>query len=246
VSCVCSLASAGHPPPVVLLGDGTVEKVDLVPGPALGTGGFPFETTAIDLPEGSLLALYTDGLIATREHDARAGVDALAHALAGAVPSLEATCDAVLASPSLGWSNDDVALVIARTRALSGSQVAAWALPADPEVVAQARAEAARQLSHWGLDDLAFVTELTVSELVTNAIRYGQPPISLRLIRDRALICEVSDGSGAAPHLRRARSFDEGGRGLHMVAQFCSKWGTRHTATGKTIWAEQPLQPVDV
>jgi serine phosphatase RsbU (regulator of sigma subunit) len=245
VSCVCTLASAGHPPPVVLRGDGTVETVETAPGPPLGVGGYPFETTEIDLPEGSLLALYTDGLIATREHDTRAGVEALAQALTGAVPSLEATCDAVLASPGLGWSSDDVALVIARTRALSGSQVAAWALPADPEVVAQARAEAARQLSHWGLEDLSFVTELTVSELVTNAIRYGQPPISLRLIRDRTLICEVSDGSGAAPHLRRARSFDEGGRGLHMVAQFCSKWGTRHTATGKTIWAEQPLEPVD-
>ncbi|MGW1786788.1 ATP-binding protein, partial [Streptomyces sp. NPDC002143] len=54
-----------------------------------------------------------------------------------------------------------------------------------------------------------------------------------------SLICEVSDGSSTAPHLRRARAFDEGGRGLFLVAQLTERWGTRHTVTGKTIWAEQ-------
>lgn len=87
------------------------------------------------------------------------------------------------------------------------------------------------------------MTELVVSELVTNAIRYGAEPIRLRLIRDRTLICEVSDGSSTAPHLRRAHAFDEGGRGLLPVAQLTESWGTRQTATGKTIWAEQVLLP---
>ncbi len=80
-----------------------------------------------------------------------------------------------------------------------------------------------------------------MSELVTNAIRYGGVPIGLRLIRDRTLICEVSDASSTAPHLRRARTYDEGGRGLHMVAQLTQGWGTRQTTRGKTIWAEQSL-----
>jgi two-component sensor histidine kinase len=88
---------------------------------------------------------------------------------------------------------------------------------------------------------VGFVTELIVSELVTNAIRYGSEPIRLRLIRDRELICEVADESSTSPHLRRARSSDEGGRGLMLVAQFATRWGTRYHATGKTIWAEQAL-----
>lgn len=67
------------------------------------------------------------------------------------------------------------------------------------------------------------------------------PPIQLRLINDRHLICEVSDASNTAPHLRRARAYDEGGRGLLLIAQLTRGWGTRHTGTGKTIWAEQTL-----
>jgi anti-sigma regulatory factor (Ser/Thr protein kinase) len=136
---------------------------------------------------------------------------------------------------------DDVALLVARTRTLDTSQVATWDLPSDPVAVAGARAEASRQFAAWGLQDFAFTAELVVSELVTNAIRYGSPPIQLRLIRDSVIICEVSDSSNSAPHLRRARSFDEGGRGLLLVAQFADRWGTRHLPAGKTIWAEIAL-----
>ncbi|MFJ2722552.1 ATP-binding protein, partial [Streptomyces sp. NPDC087437] len=45
------------------------------------------------------------------------------------------------------------------------------------------------------------------------------------------------------PHMRRARVYDEGGRGLLLVAQLADRWGTRHTPTGKTIWAEQTVTP---
>jgi anti-sigma regulatory factor (Ser/Thr protein kinase) len=136
-----------------------------------------------------------------------------------------------------------VALLLARTRALDADQVATWHLEADPAVVAEGRRHARRQLTAWGLDDLIPTTELVVSELVTNAIRYAPTgPVRLRLIRDTALICEVSDTSSTAPHLRRARTYDEGGRGLLLVAQLTDRWGTRHTSTGgKTIWAEQRL-----
>ncbi|MFE1785909.1 ATP-binding protein, partial [Streptomyces sp. NPDC059506] len=88
---------------------------------------------------------------------------------------------------------------------------------------------------------VVFATELIVSELLTNAIRYGGGPIQLRLIRDRALTCEVFDGSSTSPRLRRAKSTDEGGRGLFLVAQLADRWGTRHTADGKVIWTEQSL-----
>lgn len=56
---------------------------------------------------------------------------------------------------------------------------------------------------------------------------------------DRSLICEVADGSGVSPRLRRAHGEDESGRGLYLVAQLASRWGTRFTRDGgKVIWAE--------
>ncbi|MER6923749.1 ATP-binding protein, partial [Streptomyces spiralis] len=98
-----------------------------------------------------------------------------------------------------------------------------------------------RRLAAWGLEDLTFTTELILSELVTNAIRYGSTPILVRVMRERALICEVFDSSSTSPHLRYATTTDEGGRGLFLVAQLAERWGTRYTPTGKVIWAEQPL-----
>lgn len=88
---------------------------------------------------------------------------------------------------------------------------------------------------------MAFTTELILSELVTNAIRYGSGTIQVRVLRDRSLICEVSDNSSTSPRLRYAATTDEGGRGLFLVAQLAERWGTRYTPAGKVIWAEQPL-----
>ncbi|GAA0683011.1 SpoIIE family protein phosphatase [Kitasatospora atroaurantiaca] len=241
VSRRCTVASAGHPSPVLLRPDGVAEVIRLSPGPPLGVGGLPFEATELELPEDSLIALYTDGLVVSRDRDIDAGVEELGRVLTSASPSLEVTCDSVMKALLTARPTDDAALLLARTRALTADQVATWDIPADPALVADARNLAARQLAVWGLGEAAFVTELVVSELVTNAIRYGRTPIQLRLIRDRALICEVSDASNTAPHLRRARKFDEGGRGLLLVAQLTQRWGTRQSAVGKTIWAEQPL-----
>ncbi|PJE96964.1 hypothetical protein CUT44_15560, partial [Streptomyces carminius] len=136
---------------------------------------------------------------------------------------------------------DDVALLVARVRALPEGATAAWRFTADPTVVARARQLATDRLTGWGLEELTFTTELIVSELVTNAVRYAGSPVELRLIRDKTLICEVSDPSQTQPHLRRARLTDEGGRGLFLVAQLAHRWGSRYTASGKTIWTEQPL-----
>jgi PAS domain S-box-containing protein len=241
VSCRCSLARAGHPLPALVTPDGAVRFVDMPAGPPLGLGGLPFESTEIELPAGSILALYTDGLIESRDHDIDLGLERLRSALTRPEPSLESTCDNVLNAVLDGRPPDDVALLVARTQVMQSNQVATWDLPANPAVVAEARKQAAAQLACWGLNDAEFVTELVVSELVTNAIRHAESPIQLRLIRDRTLICEVSDGSSTAPHMRRARTFDEGGRGLLLVAQLTERWGTRQTAQGKTIWAEQVL-----
>ncbi|GGL12266.1 SpoIIE family protein phosphatase [Streptomyces flaveus] len=242
VSRRCTLARAGHPLPVVVSPDGTAELLAVPAGPPLGLGGLPFEAMETELPEGSLLTLYTDGLIESRDYDIDDGVSRLRRVLAGPAVSLDVLCDTVLATLLPDRPADDVALLVARTRALKADRVATWEVAPDPATVADARKNAADQLAVWGLTDAAFVTELIVSELVTNAIRHAEPPIQLRLIHDRSLICEVSDASSTAPHMRRARTYDEGGRGLLLVAQLTQRWGTRHTTKGKTIWAEQSVE----
>ncbi|MES9526065.1 SpoIIE family protein phosphatase [Streptomyces capoamus] len=243
VSRCCTLARAGHPPPVVLRPGGTPQALDVPAGPPLGLGGLPFESTEVELPEGTVLALYTDGLVWSRERDPETSREMLHRSLGAYAGSLDETCDRVLHTllPA-GAAPDDVALLLARTRGLPAAQVATWDIPADPALVAPVRKQVVEQLDTWSLREASFTTELVVSELVTNAIRYGAHPIRLRLIHDEAtLICEVSDTSPTAPHLRRAKTFDEGGRGLLLVAQLTQRWGSRHHPQGKTIWAELPL-----
>ncbi|WP_210587207.1 SpoIIE family protein phosphatase [Streptomyces sp. GESEQ-35] len=243
VSRRCTLARAGHPPPVMRPPGGPPRQVDLPAGPPLGLGGLPFESAEIELPEGTVLSLYTDGLIESRERDVDVGHALLCDALAAPSGSLDETCDRVLHTllPA-GGASDDVALLLARTQGLPASRVATWDIPADPALVAPIRKQVLGQLDIWELPDASFTAELVVSELVTNAIRYGAHPIRLRLIHDTTtLICEVSDTSHTAPHLRRAKTWDEGGRGLLLVAQLTQRWGSRHTADGKTIWAEIAL-----
>jgi serine phosphatase RsbU (regulator of sigma subunit)/anti-sigma regulatory factor (Ser/Thr protein kinase) len=241
VSGTCTLARAGHPPPALVRPTGGVEFLDLPAGPPLGLGGLPFETAEFVLEEGSCLALYTDGLIRDRGRDIDVGLARLREALGSPGRSPEQTCDAVLEALLPTHPEDDVALIVARLSTLDSGQVARWNLPADPTMVAQLRTAITRQLASWGLEEAAFTTELIASELITNAIRYGTEPIQVRLLRDRTLICEVSDGSSTSPRLRRASTTDEGGRGLFLVAQLAQRWGTRYTSSGKVIWTEQPL-----
>ncbi|GFH39079.1 SpoIIE family protein phosphatase [Streptomyces pacificus] len=161
--------------------------------------------------------------------------------LARAPGSVRETCRMLPEALMPAHPRQDAALLVARTHALGPGRVASWDLPGDPAVVSTARSLVTRQLSAWALDDAAFATELIASELVTNAIRYADAPIRLRLIRDHVLTCEVSDGSSTSPRLRHARTTDEGGRGLLLVARCSERWGTRYTENGKTIWAEQAV-----
>ncbi|MFI6845759.1 SpoIIE family protein phosphatase [Kitasatospora sp. NBC_00085] len=242
VSRRCTLASAGHPPPALVDPEGRVVFPELPTGPPLGLAVLPFETVELEVAEDSRLVLYTDGLVEDRERDIDEGLELLRTALSGPPRTPEQTCADVLGAMLPAHPQDDIALLVARTRMLAPEQVAQWEVPSDPAAVGEVRAAVSEKLALWGLDEAAFVTELILSELVTNAIRYGSGPIRVRLLRDRTLICEVSDGSSTSPHLRYAATTDEGGRGLFLVAQFADRWGTRYTATGKVIWTEQPLE----
>ncbi|MGW3950751.1 ATP-binding protein [Streptomyces sp. NPDC004752] len=117
-----------------------------------------------------------------------------------------------------------------------------WAFPAHPGAVRTARCVVRDQLRDWGLDSLADLSALLVSELVTNSLRYATGPIGVRLVRSAdlgtTLRVEVSDPLPDPPRERVARPDDESGRGLQLVANSSHRWGTRPADRGKTVWFE--------
>jgi anti-sigma regulatory factor (Ser/Thr protein kinase) len=159
------------------------------------------------------------------------------------IADLDGLCDSLLSDQRR--TSDDTALLIARTHASAPEDIASWQLHEDPKAASQARNHVKDQLTAWGLAELVMTTELLASELVGNVIRHATGPITLRLLRSRTLICEVTDHSLTMPRIRHAADTDEGGRGLQLIAAFADRWGARYTHSGKCIWTEQPL-PVGV
>ncbi|MER6568279.1 SpoIIE family protein phosphatase [Streptomyces sp. NPDC001093] len=237
----CTIALAGHPPPVIAHPDGTTEMPDLPAGPPLGTAeGPPFAATTISVADGSVLAFYTASLLHTSPSP-----DTLQRVLAHPERPLQDLCDDVLYRLRNDTCHGDVILLLARAHPFPADQLATWHLDHHPQAVAAARTHVRHQLILWGVDEeTAYTTEMIVSELVTNAIRYGTPPVRLQLIKDRTLTCEVHDSNSLAPRLRHAKTIDEGGRGLFIIAQLAQNWGVRYTLDGKSVWAEQTLPPV--
>ncbi|MFF3500993.1 SpoIIE family protein phosphatase [Streptomyces sp. NPDC003247] len=112
----CALSSAGHLPPVLARGDGTADLVDVPGGVPLGVGGVDFGTVEVELAPGTLLALYTDGLVENRAEPIDTGLTTLTRLLQSPDDSLERTGDALLGAlrPE---PDDDVALLLVRTHA---------------------------------------------------------------------------------------------------------------------------------
>ncbi|MEU3829428.1 SpoIIE family protein phosphatase [Streptomyces sp. SID486] len=237
----CTFANAGHLPPVLVEPGEAALMLDVPPGMPLGVGGEPFEEVEVELPEGALLALYTDGLVESRDHPLDEGLQAFVGALTDPSRPLEDVCDHVLSTLDTHHGEDDIALLMARVQGLPADSVGDWTLPREPRSVGRAREYARGRLASWDLEPLVDTAELLVSELVTNALRYGEGEIRLRLLLDRTLVCEVWDSGLVQPRRRRARDTDEGGRGLQLVGLLSAAWGSRRTPRGKTVWFELPL-----
>ncbi|MFJ8144034.1 SpoIIE family protein phosphatase [Streptomyces sp. NPDC096048] len=237
----CTFANAGHLPPVLVEPGESALMLDVPPGLPLGVGGEPFEEVEVELPEGALLALYTDGLVESRDHPLDEGLQAFVGALTDPARPLEDVCDQVLHTLDSHHGEDDIALLMARVQGLPSESVGDWTLPREPRSVGRARELARAKLLDWDMESLVDTTELLVSELVTNALRYGEGEIRLRLLLDRTLVCEVWDSGLVQPRRRRARDTDEGGRGLQLVGLLSAAWGSRRTPRGKTVWFELPL-----
>ncbi|WP_190276786.1 SpoIIE family protein phosphatase [Catenulispora acidiphila] len=247
-TCVCAvydpversgvIASAGHLPPVIVAPDGTTTVLDVPPGPPLGVGGVPFESVEFVLPERSVMAMYTDGLVERRGRDLDEGISLLRQALTQRDRPLEEACDAVLAALVPGGAEDDVALIMAKTVSLAGDRVATLALSGDRRMAGQARSFTRGKLRDWGLASLTDLAELLVSELVTNALTHTGHPRQLRLFCDRTLTVEVADSDPRAPTARGFTDYEESGRGIQLVDELSRRWGSRITRHGKVVWFE--------
>ncbi|MFB7286972.1 SpoIIE family protein phosphatase [Actinacidiphila glaucinigra] len=245
VELTCTVARAGLPEPVAVLPDGTSATLAVPAGPLLsGPDDAPFPATTVDLPAGSTLAMATTSF-AQRVLAPSAPLRPLLDG--AATRPLQEACDAIGSAFADSGAGDETVMLVARTGALPADRVLTRALPAGAEAAPIARAAARRQLAVWGVaEETAFTTELIVSELVGNAVRYGAPPLQLRLVLEQMLTCEVSDSAAGAPHMKHARTVDENGRGLFIVAGLADQWGVRYRAQGKTVWAQQPLgAPLD-
>ncbi|MBO8192464.1 SpoIIE family protein phosphatase [Streptomyces oryzae] len=251
---MCGLASAGHPPPALLLPDGRTSFLDVPSGPPLGAAQLPYQAAEICIPEGSVLVFYTDGLIGGLNSDPDTATRQLADAIKGyarhaatvgmnEVELVEGMSEALTQElPGAREAADDAAVLIARTRRFPEQNLVVHDLPYDPASAGLARKLVAEHLTSWGLERLIMSTELIVSELVGNVVRHSEGPIGLRLLKSNILTCEVSDGNETTPRRRHAAVTDEEGRGLQLVAAMCDRWGTRYIPGGKTIWTEQSLE----
>ncbi|WP_031079739.1 SpoIIE family protein phosphatase [Streptomyces sp. NRRL S-118] len=236
----CTLAAAGCLTALVVHPDATVTVPTTPAGPRLGTTQHtPFVATDVEVPDGSVLVVASDPGIASSLASPSAP---LASAPDLRDRPLQDLCDTLVYRLPPDVIARHPAVIVARTRAFPPDRCASWQLDQEPAAAALARRHTRGQLAEWGVDDdICHSTQLIVSELVTNAVRYGMPPILLRLIHDSTLTCEVRDAGLATPHLRHAGTTEEGGRGLFITAQLADTWGTRYTPPGKTIWTEQTL-----
>ncbi|WP_316519878.1 SpoIIE family protein phosphatase [Kitasatospora brasiliensis] len=239
----CVAASAGHLPPVVADTEGNAHLIELPSGTPLGVGGVPFETAEFTLPEEGILTLYTDGLVERRGQDLDEGLELLCRMVADRRGSLEQTCDAVLTRLTETTGEDDIAVIMAQVRPQGADRIATLPLTGDHAMVAHSRRFTRETLAAWGLGALADWAELLTSELITNALVHAGSPTQLRLFCNRVLTVEVADQETEIPRIRRARSEDEGGRGIHLVNELAHRWGSRRTQDGKVVWFELELPP---
>ncbi|WP_055481446.1 ATP-binding SpoIIE family protein phosphatase [Sphaerimonospora mesophila] len=232
----CTIASAGHPPPVLIGSDGRTEVLFPPRCPPIGLGRTPYETMEIAADDGSMLVLYTDGLVEERGRDIGQSVEELRGKLSRPAP-IEEMCDRVLPAVHA----DDVTLLAIRFRGIPSEHVAQWLMEPQPMTPARVRGLVSRTLTSWGLEQMVPVAQLLASELVTNAVRRTSRPITIRLLRTDVLLCEVSDDDHRMPALHEPGLLDEYGRGLYLVSQLAERWGTTRVAGGKTVWFSMQL-----
>jgi serine phosphatase RsbU (regulator of sigma subunit)/anti-sigma regulatory factor (Ser/Thr protein kinase) len=243
-------ANAGHPPAVLVRGDGVATTLDRPRGLVLGV------RDDIDYPEGEiavgvqdLLVLYTDGLVERRGESLDVGIGRLvdlAERSAARGPSSDAVAERLLESLLARHARtDDVCLltvwVMGVPEPAELGRVVEFSLPPDATSSRVARQRVVAALASWDASELADPVELLVSELVTNAVSHVGAGVRLRVERLPAgvRVRVFDDGDAKVPTPRHRVPPDAPtGRGLLIVDNLADRWGVEATDAGKQVWFE--------
>ncbi|AWB91095.1 SpoIIE family protein phosphatase [Aeromicrobium chenweiae] len=240
-------ANAGHLPPLVADRDGRLRRLT-AGGPPLGAGYGDEGTTEVPLATGATIVFYTDGLVEHRGRDIDDGIRALEREVVWrAGTPLAEMPEAIVGALLPEGPDDDVAMLVARVTSRMETADLSMHRDTGRATVAEARQFVVERLNRWLVPepvtrDLALIT----SELVTNAMVHGGPPVQLRLVRSGAQVrVEVQDDAGELPMTREPAQTDEHGRGLQIVDALSDEWGTSGTDRGKTVWSVRAWRPDD-
>ena len=235
------IASAGHPPPVLVSATGEASLIEIAAAPPLGTLPYPtHQDVETSLGPGETILMYTDGLIERRGESLVVGLERLRE-MAGVVASAEELCQRVIDGlvPALG-SADDVAVVALRNAPIGPDM--RLRLPADPQVLSQIRHLLRRWLRTKGAraEEIAAIT-LACGEACANAIEHAYAPrrASFELLAVHAgglVTLTVRDDGRWRPPRGEHR-----GRGLQMIEASVDEFDVRATADGTEILMRRRL-----
>lgn len=243
-----TICSAGHPPVLLVTpgpGGVTVTRIAAPVSVPLGVGQVPHQQASFVAPAGSILALYTDGLVETRDSDLDLQIDKAGFELQAACADgldLDKIADRVIAgllgetgSQADGFADDVTLLLVRLPDAPLATAVTEFA--SDPASVPAGRRFVAALLDDWACAHLTDTAALLTSEILTNAVVHGLGPVRLRLRRtDTEVAVIVSDRGRYRPQPRLADLTDESGRGLSLLEMLSTSWGARATEDGKDVW----------
>ncbi|CAN5496720.1 hypothetical protein BH10ACT11_BH10ACT11_20770 [soil metagenome] len=231
-----TLASAGHPPPLVLLPGGESSFAEGPPGTPLGAFGLPsYEESVVPTPVGSTLVMYTDGLVERPDQTLDVGLARLNQAVAGLPSDPEDACHKML-EEMIGDdpTRDDVAVIV--TTLLMPEPTLDLSIPAEPRSLAGVRRELARWLQSQGATDaLSFELLVATGEAAANAIAHAYPPgeahFAVRAKRDGdAVVVEVGDYGQWRPPRHGSV-----GRGLVLMEELTDGVDIERGALGTTV-----------
>ncbi|MEQ4301846.1 SpoIIE family protein phosphatase [Plantactinospora sp. B6F1] len=243
-----TIASAGHPPPLIRRGapgkPGTAGYVEVPPGVPLGLHGHRTAVT-VDFPPGDTLLLFSDGVVERRQRSLTDGFAALAGTVAGAATGDPRTLCALASGAVPGSTEDDVA-VLAVEHASTPSRSASMEVPAEPTAPGRVRHWMTGQLNLWGVpEQVVGAAVLCTSELTTNALLHAGTAarVEIDLSPERLLVSVADSGTRGAVTRARTEKLSSRGRGLGLIEQLSDAWGTDPTVRGSTVWFEMMIPP---
>ncbi|MFF5294656.1 SpoIIE family protein phosphatase [Paractinoplanes globisporus] len=246
-----TLASAGHPPPVLrragVAGEPpTAELVKVPPGAPLGLGG-RWQTGQVRLEPGDTIMLFSDGMVERRGRPLNDGLDALVAAAAAATSGDPRNLCSMATAAVPGPPTDDDVAVLAVERAVTRSRSDTMRVAADPTGPSRVRHWLTARLRSWDVPEPVIASAvLCTSELTTNALLHAGTPAQVEIdLNAERLLVSVADTGTRGSVIRThdgMGSLSSRGRGLGLIEELSDSWGTDPSVRGSTVWFEMLLR----